>query len=242
MCSKLWNQISGILSSSYPSVFWLVGSLPSGIIASHSFHCCMFHYGILYSRKMCDIKSASITLRNTKFKFVMAAPEKNSRIIASSTYAESNGSVIGSHRFVWRPNFFFFRTWFRAVYAFDTNVYTVEAHNDNFFKPDINVIVKIKWYPYRPCVAQRVGRGIALLFHDRGTRMGWVVSSTPRAHFTPGKEPVPILQEAWWDPGPVWTGGKSRAHRDSIPERPARSLSLYRLSYPAHDINVRNSI
>ena len=25
---------------------------------------------------------------------------------------------------------------------------------------------------YRPGVAQRVGRGIALLFHDRGTRRG----------------------------------------------------------------------
>jgi len=28
--------------------------------------------------------------------------------------------------------------------------------------------------------------------------------------------------------------GKSRPHRDSIPHRPARSQSLYRLSYPAH--------
>jgi len=82
-----------------------------------------------------------------------------------------------------------------------------------------------------------VGRGIALLFHDRGTRRGWVVSSTPRPHFTLGKDPVPILKEAGWTPGPVWTGGKSRPHRDfffSIPNRPARSQSLYRLSYPAH--------
>ena len=38
-------------------------------------------------------------------------------------------------------------------------------------------------------MAQRVGRGIALLFHDRGTRRGWVVNSTPRPHFTPGKDP-----------------------------------------------------
>jgi hypothetical protein len=59
-----------------------------------------------------------------------------------------------------------------------------------------------------------------------------VVSSTPRPHFTPGKDPVPILREAWWTPGPVWTGGKSRPHRDSIAECPARSQSLYRLSYP----------
>jgi len=91
-----------------------------------------------------------------------------------------------------------------------------------------------KWSRYRPGVAQRVGRGIALLFHDRGTRRGWVVSRTPRPHFNPGKDPVPILQEAGWAPGPVWTGGKSRPHRDSIPDRPARSESLYWLSYPAH--------
>ena len=51
---------------------------------------------------------------------------------------------------------------------------------------------------------------------------------------TPGKEPVPIVQEAGWARGPVWTDGKSRPHRDSIQDRPARSQSLYRLSYPAH--------
>jgi len=33
----------------------------------------------------------------------------------------------------------------------------------------------------------------------------------------PRKDPVPIVQEAGWAPGPVWTGGKSR-HRDSIPD------------------------
>ena len=43
---------------------------------------------------------------------------------------------------------------------------------------------------------------------------------------------MPILQEAGWAPGPVWTVGKSHPHRDSIPDRPARSQSLYRLSYP----------
>ena len=67
--------------------------------------------------------------------------------------------------------------------------------------------VKVKWSLYRPGVAQRVGRGLALLFHDHGTRRGWGVV-TPRPHFIPGKDPVPILQEAGWAPGPVWTGGK----------------------------------
>jgi len=95
--------------------------------------------------------------------------------------------------------------------------------------------VKVKLSRYRPGVAQRVVRGIALLFHDRDTRRGWVVSSTPRPHFTSGKDPVPILQEAGWAPGPVLMGGKSRPHRDSIPDRPARSQSLYRLSYRAHN-------
>ena len=87
--------------------------------------------------------------------------------------------------------------------------------------------IKVKFSRYRPGVAQRVGRGIALLFHDRGTRSGWVVSSTPRPLFTPGKGTIPILQEAEWAPGPVWTGGNSRAQRDSIPDRPARSRYIY---------------
>jgi len=98
------------------------------------------------------------------------------------------------------------------------------------------VKLKVKCSRYRTGVVQRVGRGIALLFHDRGTRRGWVVSSTPRPHFNPGKDPVPILQEAGWTQGLVWTGGKSRPHRDSIPDSPASSQSLYRLSYPAHAV------
>ena len=58
---------------------------------------------------------------------------------------------------------------------------------------NVEVKVKVKWSRYRPGVAQRVGRGIALLFHGRGTRRGWVVSSTPRPHFTPGKDSVLLL-------------------------------------------------
>jgi len=52
-------------------------------------------------------------------------------------------------------------------------------------------------------MAQRVGRGIALLFHDCGTRRGLVVSVTPRPLFTLGKDPVPIVQEAGRSPVPV---------------------------------------
>ena len=92
----------------------------------------------------------------------------------------------------------------------------------------------IKFSRYRPGVAPSVGRRIALLFYDCSTRRGWVISSTPRLHFTPGKDPVPILQEARWDPGPVWTGGKSCPYRDSTPDLPSRSQLPYRLSYTAH--------
>ena len=81
--------------------------------------------------------------------------------------------------------------------------------------------------------AHRGSRGIALLFHDHGTRRGWGVNVTPRTTlFTPGKDPVPIVQEAGWTPGPVWTGLAPTGIRS--PDRPARSQSLYRLRYLAH--------
>ena len=61
-----------------------------------------------------------------------------------------------------------------------------------------------------------------------------MVSKALRPYFIPGKDSVPIVQEAGWAPGLVWMGGKSRPHRDSIPDSPARSQSLYRLRYRAH--------
>ena len=51
--------------------------------------------------------------------------------------------------------------------------------------------------------------------------------------FTPRKDPVPIVQEAGWAPGPVWTGEVNLALTGiRSPGRPARSESLYRVSYP----------
>jgi hypothetical protein len=51
--------------------------------------------------------------------------------------------------------------------------------------------------------------------------------------FTPRKDPVPIVQEAGWAPGPVWTGAENLAPTGiRSPDRPARSESLYRLRYP----------
>ena len=55
------------------------------------------------------------------------------------------------------------------------------------------------------------------------------------AALPPGKDPVPIVHEAGWTPGPVWTGKENLAPPPAgirSPDRPARSESLYRLSYP----------
>ena len=60
---------------------------------------------------------------------------------------------------------------------------------------------------------------------------GWLTSRPGR--FNPGKEdPVPIVEEAELAPGPAWTGAKNLAPTGirSL-DRPARSESLYRLSY-----------
>jgi hypothetical protein len=74
--------------------------------------------------------------------------------------------------------------------------------------------------------AHRGSRGIALLFVDYST--------------TPGKDPVPIVQEDGWAPGLVWTGAENIAPtRIQSPDRPAHSQSLYWLSYPAHQICLK---
>ena len=57
-------------------------------------------------------------------------------------------------------------------------------------------------------------------------------ASRPGPLFTLGKDPVSIVQEAGWAPGPVWTGAENLGPtRIRSPDRPARSQSLYRLSY-----------
>ena len=62
--------------------------------------------------------------------------------------------------------------------------------------------------------------------------MGWVVNATPRPLYPPRKDQVPIVQEAGWAPGPVWTGAENLAPTGiRSPDRPARSESLYLLGY-----------
>jgi len=48
------------------------------------------------------------------------------------------------------------------------------------------------------------------------------------AAFTPRKDPVPIVQESGWAPGPAWIGAENL----TPPDLPARSETLYRLRHP----------
>jgi hypothetical protein len=54
------------------------------------------------------------------------------------------------------------------------------------------------------------------------------------SRFTPQeRDPVPIVQEAGWAPGPVWTAAENLAPTGiRSQDRPARSESLCRLHYP----------
>ena len=84
--------------------------------------------------------------------------------------------------------------------------------------------------------AHRGSKGIALPFHDHGTRRGEVSASHP-GRFYPRENPVPSVQEAGWAPEPVWTGEENLASTGiwSL-DRIARRPSIYRLRvrYPAH--------
>jgi hypothetical protein len=72
-----------------------------------------------------------------------------------------------------------------------------------------------------------VSEVIAQLFLNLGTK-GDVWSASLPGRIYPGKDPVSIVQEAGWAPEPVWIGAENLAP----PDPPARSESLYRLSYP----------
>ena len=58
-------------------------------------------------------------------------------------------------------------------------------------------------------------------------------AARPGRSLPPVKDPIPIVQEAGWAPGAVWTDGKFRPTGIRSVDRPARSQSLYRQSYPA---------
>ena len=61
-----------------------------------------------------------------------------------------------------------------------------------------------------------------------------MVNATPRPLYARGRDPVHIVQEAEWTPGPsVWTRAENLPPTGiRYSDHPACSESLYRLSYP----------
>ena len=54
--------------------------------------------------------------------------------------------------------------------------------------------------------------------------MGLVVNANPSPLYPQERDPVRIVQESGWGPGPVWTGEKNLAPTlIRSPDRPARS-------------------
>jgi hypothetical protein len=128
-------------------------------------------------------------------------------------WSVGSGNVERYGYLLWRQN--------SCLYTSNSNAANQEIiHNVHaFHKPTLVKCTLLQ--ALRICTgrtAYRGSRGIALSFHDHSTRRGWGVNVTPRPLFTTGKDPVPIVQEAEWAPGPVWTGAeKSRLRRDSFP-------------------------
>jgi hypothetical protein len=76
-------------------------------------------------------------------------------------------------------------------------------------------------------------------FFNLGYREGWMVNATPRLLYVQGRDPVHIVQEAGWTPGPsVWTGAENLAPTGiRYSDHPACSESLYQLIYLATDLS-----
>jgi hypothetical protein len=114
------------------------------------------------------------------------------------------------------------------------------SHSSRFYRPNnLQIIVKDKVQlrtGHEGPEGQRYTSTLSLA--SAIDRVGW---STPRPdRFTPGKDPVPIVYEAGWARGPVWTGAENVAPTwIRSPNRTARSESLYRLSYPGSQITVQ---
>ena len=86
--------------------------------------------------------------------------------------------------------------------------------------------------------ARRGSRGVALPFHDHGTSRGWGVSVTPHPLFSPpGKTRYPLYRRLGGS-----QGRSGQVRKISSPtgirslDLPAHSQSLYRLCYPAHQL------
>jgi hypothetical protein len=82
----------------------------------------------------------------------------------------------------------------------------------------MHIKVKVKLSRYRPGVAQRVGRGIALLFHARSIiRGGEWLAARPKPNLPPGKTRYPLYKRLGGLQSRYGEVRKISPHRDSIP-------------------------
>ena len=102
----------------------------------------------------------------------------------------------------------------------------------------VHEYMKVKWSRYRSSVAQKVGRGIALLFQDRGTRRGESSAARPGRTLPPGKTRYPLYRRMGGLQGR--SGRAENLVPSAIRFRTIQPVaqSLYRLSYPAHNIYI----
>jgi len=63
-------------------------------------------------------------------------------------------------------------------------------------------VIKVKFSIEQATKTQR-GVGLWLYAFFNGGRWGWVVNATPRPLYPRERDPVPLVREAGWAPGPV---------------------------------------
>jgi hypothetical protein len=82
----------------------------------------------------------------------------------------------------------------------------------------------------------------SIIFFNLGSRWGEWPTPHP-GHFTTGKDPVPVVEEALWVPVPVWTGAENLGPTGiRSPDRPALRGSLYRLRYRGPQVRWRKNV
>ena len=94
--------------------------------------------------------------------------------------------ALTSHELTWRED--------SVSPAVNCHTFSIQRHGKGEVK--VTLVQALRLCTGR--TAHRGSRGIALLFHYHGPRKGWGVSVTPRPLFTPGKDPVTIVQEVGW--------------------------------------------
>jgi hypothetical protein len=125
---------------------------------------------------------------------------------------------------------------FYNIHLANTNSASVAKIKERVRTADVCVLMKMarrmQTAPATGCGEHGEGKGHPITGHEgpRGeaevrlysfstSALGGGGWSAPRpGRFTPGKDPVPIIQEAGWAPGPVWTCAKNLPpHWDLIP-------------------------